>query len=343
MSDVIPHKKSLRHGRLRSFSGDPVKIKYSPYTPSEVHFSDGKVGTGTCLGCHDTPCIELPNAATSLGGPLSSFPGDPSRDVCPKNAIDWDISSQSPIIEEDKCIGCGLCALFCPYGAISISQSTGKALIEKKDPSMLTELNNEEDNPSYNYKKTGSIVDINHHFLSSLPDIKKYLSDIQSNRLVRNMLLAYDLKASVRRKGDTNVRIDGIIDFWDKKIGVLEIELSKSVLDSPRALLEDISVIHSRYNIPVKDILPVSVILTYPSKRAEYYQVIKDIDRILDVRINTISIGLLCMAVLTSKFKNKLTLISTTNRTHTLYRSLFMSLPAKQRVEPYPGALRASK
>ena len=60
-------------------------------------------------------------AQPSLDDELGTFPSDPSRDVCPTDAINWDAAGEMPTIEAESCIGCGLCAVRCPYGAISLS------------------------------------------------------------------------------------------------------------------------------------------------------------------------------------------------------------------------------
>jgi len=91
--------------------------------------------------------------------------------------------------------------------------------------------------------------------------------------------------------------MDGVLATTDGRVGVLEIELSTAVLDSPRALLEDVAVLHGRYGIPVENIDPVSVILELPNVRSEYYQVMDDIAQVLALRCRTVTVGAL-LAVL---------------------------------------------
>ena len=116
------------------------------------------------------------------------------------------------------------------------------------------------------------------------------MDDIRRSRMVRNVLLACGVGASMRRKGDTNVRMDGVLRFASGQIGVLEFEAT-ATLESPRALLEDIAVLHGRFNIPISDIVPVSVVTTLPNRRAEYYQVMDDISKVLDINCRTITFG----------------------------------------------------
>jgi len=48
---------------------------------------------------------------------------------CPTNALSIDEFTKAVLVDEDKCIGCGICARICPYGAIKIHKRSKKALI----------------------------------------------------------------------------------------------------------------------------------------------------------------------------------------------------------------------
>jgi len=76
---------------------------------SRVHVeSVGRFGVPLqCRQCEDAPCIE----------------------VCPTNAIHRDDEAQPVLIEDDKCIGCKLCLLTCPFGVITLERS-GKAVVK---------------------------------------------------------------------------------------------------------------------------------------------------------------------------------------------------------------------
>ena len=84
MSDLVPHKRTLRHGgRLRWFNTDPERILFHPADATTIQFTDGELKVATCLGCHDVPCIEMTEAELSIGGALTSFPGNPSKGCMP--------------------------------------------------------------------------------------------------------------------------------------------------------------------------------------------------------------------------------------------------------------------
>ena len=270
MPDVVPHKQALRRqGRLRWFHASPEVILFEPGQAPEIRFADGSQGTATCLGCHDAPCMELTEAQLSLGGTLEEFPGDPSRDVCPTDAIHWDETGEFPAIDTENCIGCGLCAIRCPYGAISLS-SDGVALVEGGDPDGITATETVPVEPHMITPRVGALGSLKAPFGREMPKIISKLTDIQGMRLARNMLAACGVAASMRRKGDTNIRMDGLLRFASGQIGVVELETGAAVLELPRALLEDIAVLHSRFGVPMSEIVPVNVIGTLPNVRAEY-------------------------------------------------------------------------
>lgn len=345
MSDVVPHKQALRRqGRLRWFYADPEVILFAPGQAPEIQFADGSQRRASCLGCHDAPCMELTEAQLSLGGTLGAFPGDPSRDVCPTDAIDWDQAGEVITIDTESCIGCGLCAVCCPYGAISI-RSDGVALVEGADPDGITTIETGAVEQHVTTPRAGALGDLAEPFARKIPEILNRLTDTQGTRLARNMLAACGVAASMRRKGDTNIRMDGLLSFASEQIGVVELETGAAVLESPRALLEDIAVLHSRFGVPMADIVPVSVIGALPNVRAEYYQVIDDIVKVLDIQCRTLTIGALCLLMWRFGKLDGLDgdLFSTKAGATDLHSSLARLIPNLPAGEPYPGAYRPSK
>lgn len=56
----------------------------------------------TCQHCGEAPCAE----------------------VCPTGAVKRDSDRNMVLIDEKKCIGCGICGLACPFGAISYDDNS---------------------------------------------------------------------------------------------------------------------------------------------------------------------------------------------------------------------------
>ena len=349
MSEIVPHRKTIgRTTKIREYRSSLTLLDFNEGSrPVKVLFADGSKGYGTCLGCHDAPCMTLGVSDTILPEALSDFPGDPARDVCPTYALSWNAAGSAIVVDDDKCIGCGLCIARCPYGAISLTNA-GKVVIETTDPNGLT-VRHDDNSASVEHLKTtrkGQIGTIQALTLRQMPSTITSLSDLESSQFVRNLLIECGVECRIRRRGDTNIRMDGVLGLLDNRLGVLEIELTDSVLESPRALLEDVAVLHGRYGIEVGRIDPVTVVLTLPNARSEYYQVIADIERVLGIRCRTMTVG--CLLGILWQFQ---TIVGFSD-------DLFMTspgdtdlLPAMKRsfgdrfpmIEPYSGAYRPSK
>lgn len=48
--------------------------------------------------------------------------------VCPVSAVKRDTDTQAVIIDEKLCVGCRLCVQFCPFGGISVSDTTQRII-----------------------------------------------------------------------------------------------------------------------------------------------------------------------------------------------------------------------
>ena len=345
MSDLVFHRQILRRrGRMRWFNAEPKKILFRAGRAGSIRFTDGHLGLGTCLGCHDAPCMELTEPELSIGGALQSFPGDPSRDVCPTDAITWDEAGEVPIVDGKECIGCGLCAVRCPYGAITMGPD-GIAVVEGDDPDGIADTTDTSIGPHVLIPRSGILGGPTARFVREMPEIISRLTDAQSTLLARNMLVASGVRASMRRKGDPNVRMDGVLRTPTEQIGVVELETGVAVLETPRALLEDIAVLHSRFGVPVAAIIPVSLIGTLPNIRSEYYRVIDDILSVLDIQCRTVTLGALCVLNWHFAKLDRLDgdLFTTTGSTTDLHSSLVQVIPDLPSVEPHPGAYRPAK
>ena len=139
MSDVVPHTKTRKPGgKNREYCSPVIATDFDTgFQPVYVNFNDSTRGRGTCLGCYDVPCITLVDRDFTLPESLKEFPGDPNRNVCPSDAINWDTFNEVVQVDRKACIGCGLCVSRCPYGAISLN-SEGVAIVETSDPDDLT-------------------------------------------------------------------------------------------------------------------------------------------------------------------------------------------------------------
>jgi carbon-monoxide dehydrogenase iron sulfur subunit len=52
----------------------------------------------------------------------------PCGNRCPAHAITYDETRGIVVVDEKECVGCGICVEDCPFGAIKIHSSTGRAI-----------------------------------------------------------------------------------------------------------------------------------------------------------------------------------------------------------------------
>lgn len=290
MSDFVVHKgKRAADGFARHYGSDTVAIEFSPATPTSVTLADGREGLGSCLGCGHAPCMEKDLSELALATALEEYPGDPNVAVCPTDAISWDDQNSVIGIDQDACVGCGLCVVRCPYGAISLDRLSNAAVVINDPSSLITLGASSGTHPKP--KASGSVADTTAPALQNLPRTVEGLNDARATLLVRNVLHELGLNARVRRRGDTNMRIDAVGYTRTERPFVAEIELSGYVLESPRALLEDVAIMNARYGFAVADIDAVSIVLAFPNVRSEYYQVFRDIEAVLGIRCRTLTLG----------------------------------------------------
>lgn len=299
MSDFVLHKGKQKIGqRSRTYDADVAAVEYAPGKPTRVRLANGKNGLGTCLGCADIPCATKSAAELAMAPPFDEFPGDPSVAVCPTKAIERNESIGFMTIDVDRCIGCGLCVVRCPYGAISLKQN-GKAGVTTDDRDGLAakDLN---DRIHPRPKRFGTVGNLNGHHLPRMANRIRKLADTDRQLFVRNLLHEAGMNAGVRRRGDTNMRVDGVGFTRSGRPFVAEIELVGGELECPRALMEDVAVMHARYGLQVGEVDALSILMTLPSMRSEYYRVMLDINSVLGFKCRTLTVGALLSVIWTN-------------------------------------------
>jgi Fe-S-cluster-containing hydrogenase component 2 len=65
---------------------------------------EGRFAPYTCTQCDEAWCMH----------------------ACPVDAISIDFSTGAKVVSDDKCVGCKVCTIACPFGTINYNQSTGK-------------------------------------------------------------------------------------------------------------------------------------------------------------------------------------------------------------------------
>lgn len=131
------------------------------------------------------------------------------------------------------------------------------------------------------------------NLINSFPKITQTLN--AENEIIERLILSLGGKIRFPRVGDNNERFDAFIEFEDY-YSIVEIEIpSTTILEAPRNLLDDYAVAISRNKINDKPIVPLVICWDVPNRRTDYWNVIYDINKILNLKIKTISIPALAL------------------------------------------------
>ncbi len=277
-----------------------TSIIHRPSSQSEWVYIATITDLASCIACSQPRCIKYEeHELLPSDEQLSSFPIDLTNTVCATGAIQWQNGNPHPTINPSACIKCGVCAARCPVGAISIDPESAKVHF---DPESIVEATSNKQNEMLAELRTAFHAGYLHDPCpANIEAVYQKIESIHTdarfpNLIVRNLLLARNQKALIRRRGDVYLRIDSIAEL-DESIAVFEIEFHKDSLESPRAILDDIAVLNSRYGVSKEQIRPFIVSYEFPNLRTEYWRVIKDIKNVLNISIESLSLGVLLMFV----------------------------------------------
>lgn len=252
-----------------------------------------------CIKCLHPNCIYYDEEIKIKEKWVEDFLCDNYNKVCPVNAIEIDKTTDYPKINKEKCILCGLCAVRCPIGAIYFFNN--QMIISKNEseffkeviflPIMLVKYQEQ--------MKQINALKLRHNFiledekiLKLIYDKVESLNEKEFKILIRNLLISLGNKSILTKIGVVYNRMDGF--FMNSQIkGVIEIEKGKDTLEAVRRILEDISYLDYKNNIEVNQNVPLVVCFKLPNKRQGYYQVIKDIKKVLKLEVQTVSLGML--------------------------------------------------
>jgi len=280
----------------------PPHILHHFRKPS-TYVVDGCQYKSSCIGCLNPRCIRFSADELKLPNPrLSNFPVDADDAVCPMNAIVWERGAKTPTILSERCINCGICARRCPFGAIYSDGAAGivhfgeaNVSFEAADPKTINQ-HETQINAVSECCHSGCYIEPSDSFINTVYEkLRTMQTEAQfPNLITRNFFLVLGNQCVIRRRGDVYFRIDALVSDAPS-VGIAEVEFCKDSLESPRAILDDIAVLSSRYGIDKAEIKPFIVSLEFPNIRTEYWRVIKDIREVLGIQIHSLTLGALCL------------------------------------------------
>ncbi len=300
------------YGILKDQQNLPVSIRLSLFGNNIITYRNGDSEIGTCLNCVSHPCINYSKKELAIDV-LSGMPHNNTTKVCPSDSIRVGIDG-FPEIDPRSCFGCGVCLTRCGYAAINLGGDS-KAYVNRQSTKTISWVRNHDESKERSriepFKKAR--IDIERKLLPKLYFARLYKALSENvkrengfeNLFVRNLLMNLGVPSKIRAVGNNDIRFD-LLGLVDGVVIIGEIGLGKlDALEGPRAILDDIAVLNSRYKIPQKSIIPLVVVSGFPNKRSDVYEVMTDITKVLGIRISMVSIHfLIIMNLLRVRFKS---------------------------------------
>lgn len=240
-----------------------------------------------CIRCPDEPCVRF-RPDECVGGNTNK--------VCPTDSIHHARSTTGPVVSTD-CVGCGLCVMRCPVGALAINRN-GVAEVAPPDPKKVEPVDDDADF----FASRAS-----HQARSDWPDrswadiatrLARTGADLRQAAfypLVAILFTAAGHPAWQPAHGDTSNRIDLILA---DDVDSLPVEV-KSRTESPivnvksvQQALENRVVLDERaFFAAVRDSSTLVVGYDYPPKRSDVNELVEDIARAFAVNVGLISLS----------------------------------------------------
>lgn len=288
--------EAIKRNHISILRDMPAHIEYCSGFPTMAHFPNGEVSSLECLGCVKPQCMSF-DPHEVMCDEVENFPNDQSLNTCAVNAMQWDFDSDTPIIDTEKCINCGVCMRRCPIGAIyfdrtvKVNRDVTDKVIHKAADVDTAVLQTQQIEILNNIARSGVLIEESDEIFEAIYEKLTNICSNYHNPVVRNLLISLGCQSAMRRIGDVYTRMDAIYSASDDSFGVVEVEFGRDTLDAFRGILDDIAVLFSRYGIAKDANLPLVICLQLPNARQGYWQVVKDVNLVEGITIGTLTIG----------------------------------------------------
>lgn len=295
-------KEGLNRQSFSILNEMPFALEIHQGAPGTVYFRNGSECHIGCLGCSNPRCMYFDDSEIECDY-IVGFPSDKSVNACPVEAITWSNNSSTPIIDTSKCINCGICVSRCPVGALyftnsgelTVNKELGECVEQKKSDAMTRTIHMQQIEQLLKLPRTGISLNASDHMFKTIYEKLFRLRSTYHNIVGRNLLIALGCKCSMRRIGDVYSRMDAVYSSPSESFGAVEIEFGRDTLDASRGILDDIAVLNTRYGINKHENKALVVCLQLPNARQGYWQVVKDINIVEEIKIGTVTVGALML------------------------------------------------
>lgn len=278
----------------------PTRIEYCSGMPATAHFPDGEVSLLGCIGCINPQCMRFAPREI-MCDEVENFPNDQGLNVCAVDALHWDFESDTPAVDAEKCINCGICMRRCPVGAIyfdgtfRVNKTITDKQIRRSADNATSDLQTQQIEKLNSITRSGVLIAESDELLESIYEKLGNIRSNYHNPIARNLLISLGCKSAMRRIGDVYTRMDAVYSATDGSFGAVEVEFGRDTLDASRGILDDIAVLFTRYGIEKDSNLPLVICLQLPNARQGYWQVVKDVNAVEKIAIGTLTIGALML------------------------------------------------
>ncbi len=238
-----------------------------------------------CIRCPDEPCIRF-SVHESGGGTAIS--------VCPVDAIHDARSETGPAVSDD-CIGCGLCVMRCPVGAIQVDHDA--VAVIPPNPSVTAAA---ADEPEFLTARSAHTPALDWPAETWLQVAARLAGGAVAHRqeafypLIARLFTAAGHPAWLPARGDTSNRIDLVlIDERDSlPVEVKSYTESATInVKSVQQALENRVVLDERAFFPADPLSSTLVVgFDYPPERSDVTELVNDIEAAFDVRVGLVSL-----------------------------------------------------
>lgn len=296
---------------------------------------------GTCINCVEKPCWVYSKAELNPKI-LNGLPYSTSKEVCPTQAIST--TNRGIKINPNSCLGCGICSSRCPIGGISLNPERFTAQVNQQPSDLFEEFTTDSlpklsnvtskilfwEQEDYPIRKGHS-----NFFHSRLASLKKVNTDLTVT-VVRNFCLSLNIPCKVRASGNHDNRIDFIArDSSTFILGIVNLRTrqKQEILESVRRILDNMATLFMRHNIALQHQTPLLFIEKFPNKRTDFYEVLRDISKVLEIEVRIISVHhLFCLlnlgGELTPDFLSQLVLSDNNLSLQEKFKSVYPKIEA---------------